>query len=116
MLRKYVEVDENNVAVCACYVEGEVDAPVPVIPHENPETVEIGTMWDGYNWVQTEELVRSKRDKLLAEQVDVVAGNALRWASMSPDAQASWSIYRTELLDVPQQDGFPISVVWPTKP
>jgi len=116
MLRKYVQIDDGNIAICPCYVHGEVDAPFKVIPHDNPETVEVGTKWDGSNWVQTEDLVRSKRDKLLVEQVDVVAGNALRWASLNTDAQDSWSAYRTALLDVPQQDGFPNSVVWPTKP
>jgi len=115
MLRKYVQVDENNVAICPAYVHGEVDAPFSVIPHDNPETVEIGTKWDGSNWIQTEELVRSKRDKLLVDEVDVVAGNALRWASLSSDEQASWSAYRTALLDVPQQEGFPLNVSWPTR-
>lgn len=116
MLRKYVQVDDNNVAICPAYVYGEVDAPFSVILHENPETVEIGTKWDGTNWIQTEYLVRSKRDKLLVEQVDVVAGNALRWASLSTDEQALWSAYRDALLNLPQQEGFPNSVVWPSKP
>jgi hypothetical protein len=115
MLRKYVQVDDDNVAICPAYVHGEVDAPFPVIPHDNPETVEIGTKWDGSNWVQTEELVRSKRDKLLVDEVDVVAGNALRWASLSSDEQASWSSYRTALLNVPQQNNFPHNVSWPTR-
>ena len=52
---------------------------------------------------------------LLVEQVDVVAGNALRWASLSSDEQASWSAYRTALLNVPQQDDFPLNVSWPTR-
>ena len=116
MLRKYVQVDENNVAICPAYVYGEVDAPFSVIPHDNPETVEVGTRWDGSNWVQTEELVRSKRDKLLIEHVDVVAGNSLRWASLGADEQSSWSTYRNALLNLPQQEGFPNSVVWPQKP
>ena len=115
MLRKYVQVDEDNIATGPCYVHGEVDAPFPVISHDNPETVEVGTKWDGSNWVQTEELVRSKRDKLLVDEVDVVAGNALRWASLSSDEQASWSAYRTALLGVPQQEGFPLNVIWPTR-
>ena len=115
MLSKYVQVDDDNVATGPCYVHGEVDAPFPVIPHSNPETVEVGTRWDGSNWVQTEELVRSKRDKILVEQVDVVAGNALRWASLSSDEQTSWATYRTALLDVPQQEGFPLNVSWPTR-
>ena len=115
MLRKYVQVDDDNIAICPCYVHGEVDAPFPVIPHDNPENVEIGTKWDGSNWVQTEELVRSKRDKLLVDEVDVVAGNTLRWASLSSDEQASWSAYRTALLGVPQQEDFPLNVIWPTR-
>tara|TARA_B110000908_G_scaffold115240_1_gene135136 strand:+ start:2341 stop:2688 length:348 start_codon:yes stop_codon:yes gene_type:complete len=115
MLRKYVQVDDDNIATGPCYVHGEVDAPFPVIPHDNPETVEVGTKWDGSNWIQTEELVRSKRDKLLVDEVDVVAGNTLRWASLSSDEQASWSAYRTALLGVPQQEDFPLNVIWPTR-
>ena len=59
--------------------------------------------------------VRSNRNRRLAE-VDAVAGNALRWAALDADTQAAWSLYRQELLDVPQQTGFPNDVVWPTKP
>tara|TARA_R110000796_G_scaffold208920_2_gene325271 strand:+ start:639 stop:1046 length:408 start_codon:yes stop_codon:yes gene_type:complete len=58
--------------------------------------------------------VRADRDARLLD-VDAIAGNALRWAELTPDAQDDWSNYRQELLDVPQQDGFP-TVVWPTKP
>lgn len=59
--------------------------------------------------------VRAERDALLLE-VDAVAGNALRWAALDAETQAAWAIYRQALLDVPQQDGFPADVVWPTKP
>ena len=79
MLRKYVQVDDDNIATGPCYVHGEVDAPFPVIPHDNPETVEVGTKWDG------------------------------------SDEQASWSAYRTALLGVPQQEDFPLNVIWPTR-
>nr|DAT00194.1 MAG TPA: tail assembly chaperone protein [Caudoviricetes sp.] len=27
-----------------------------------------------------------------------------------------WAIYRQRLRDIPQQEGFPFNVVWPTKP
>jgi len=30
--------------------------------------------------------------------------------------QAAWATYRQDLRDVPQQAGFPTTVVWPTKP
>ncbi len=59
--------------------------------------------------------VRSQRDQLLLE-VDAFVGNPLRWASLSSDKQAEWATYRTALLDVPQQAGFPTTVTWPTKP
>jgi hypothetical protein len=59
--------------------------------------------------------VRGDRDSRLAE-VDAVAGNALRWAALDAETQAAWATYRQELLDVPQQAGFPQTVTWPTKP
>lgn len=59
--------------------------------------------------------VRADRDIRLVE-VDAVAGNSLRWSALDSDTQATWATYRQALLDVPQQAGFPTTVVWPTKP
>jgi len=59
--------------------------------------------------------VRADRDSRLGE-VDVVAGNALRWAALDADTQATWATYRQALLDVPQQADFPTTVTWPVKP
>jgi hypothetical protein len=59
--------------------------------------------------------VRADRDERLNE-VDAVAGNALRWAALDADTQTEWAAYRQALLDVPQQDGFPNGISWPTKP
>jgi hypothetical protein len=59
--------------------------------------------------------VRADRNGRLTE-VDAVAGNALRWAALDANTQAAWATYRQALLDVPQQDGFPNTVTWPTKP
>ena len=59
--------------------------------------------------------VRADRNGRLIE-VDAIAGNALRWAELTSDKQAEWATYRQELLDVPQQDGFPDSVTWPVQP
>ena len=59
--------------------------------------------------------VRSGRDyKLLT--VDQMVSNHLRWADLNADQQAAWSQYRTDLLDVPQQAGFPNTVTWPQEP
>ena len=79
----------------------------------------IGTDFAAYVAPTAEELataaaaqVRSQRDQLLLE-VDAFVGNPLRWAALSSDKQAEWVTYRTALLNVPQQSGFP-NVTWPT--
>jgi len=58
--------------------------------------------------------VRDQRDKLLKEQVDAI--NPIRWNLMSSEQQAAWQSYRQQLLDVPQQSGFPRNITWPAKP
>tara|TARA_R100001591_G_C4335374_1_gene179227 strand:- start:1039 stop:1428 length:390 start_codon:yes stop_codon:yes gene_type:complete len=60
--------------------------------------------------------VRSKRNELLVEEVDVIAGNNIRWNALSDAQRTEWEQYRQALLDVPQQSGFPLNVTWPTKP
>ena len=79
----------------------------------------IGTDFAAYVAPTSEELaataaaeIRSQRDQLLLE-VDAFVGNPLRWAALSSDKQAEWVTYRTALLNVPQQSGFP-NVTWPT--
>ena len=59
--------------------------------------------------------LRMDRDALLSE-VDAIAGNALRWSALDAKVQAAWAAYRQDLLDIPQQSGFPINVNWPVKP
>ena len=52
---------------------------------------------------------RSERDALLKES---------DWTQV-PDApvdQQAWADYRQALRDVPQQDGFPTDIDWPSKP
>jgi hypothetical protein len=65
---------------------------------------------------QAAHAVRAERDMKLVTQVDPIAGNTLRWASLTVEQQQAWADYRQALLDVPTQDGFPHDVVWPTKP
>jgi hypothetical protein len=60
--------------------------------------------------------VRAERDNLLATVVDPIVSNPLRWADMTVEKQAEWSAYRTALLDITGQAGFPHNVTWPTKP
>lgn len=58
------------------------------------------------------ENVRSQRDRLLAE-TDWVAIRARELGQPVPD---DWYTYRGDLRQIPEQDGFPHNVTWPTKP
>jgi len=59
---------------------------------------------------------RDERDSILVTVVDPLVSNPLRWADLTSDKQTEWSQYRTDLLGVPQQAGFPNNITWPTKP
>ena len=60
--------------------------------------------------------VRQQRDQKLVEEVDPISGNALRWAALTDAQRTDWGNYRTALLDLPTQSGFPDTVSWPNKP
>ena len=60
--------------------------------------------------------VRGERDDILVTVVDPLVSNPLRWADLTADQQTEWSQYRTDLLAVPQQAGFPTTITWPQEP
>ena len=60
--------------------------------------------------------VRADRDNRLVTEVDPIVSNPLRWAALTAAKQAEWTQYRTDLLTVPDQAGFPTNITWPTKP
>ena len=60
--------------------------------------------------------LRGLRDQKLVEEVDPVVTNPLRWAELTEAKQTEWTQYRTDLLNLPAQAGFPNTVTWPTKP
>jgi hypothetical protein len=83
----------------------------------------IGTDFTAYVAPTQEELdaaaaaqVRAERDNILVTVVDPIVSNPLRWAGLTSNQQDAWTQYRTDLLAVPQQSGFPTNVTWPTKP
>lgn len=92
----------NDDLLAAMSANGDVAAYVPPTQAELDE--------------QAAAAVRAERDMKLAAEVDPIAGNALRWASLTAEQQQAWADYRQALLEVPQQAGFPHEVVWPTKP
>lgn len=60
--------------------------------------------------------IRQERDTILTNIVDPLVSNPLRWADLTAEKQAEWAAYRRALLDVPQQEGFPADITWPTQP
>ena len=90
----------------------------------NDELLElIGSSYAAYVAPTQEELdaalaasIRGQRNSLLANEVDPLVSNPLRWADLTSDQQAEWTLYRRALLDITAQAGFPNEVVWPTKP
>ena len=115
-LRTFVEVDENNCAVAPAFLFGEAELGLNAIEYHDPYSVEIGSKWTGTEWLVTAEMVRSKRDSLLENEVDPIVSNPLRWGAFTEVQQAEWATYRTALLNITQQAGFPNDVVWPVKP
>lgn len=113
----YMEIhaDDNNV------IHMDLPADATEIT-ERPSSLHT---WDGSQWVappqeeidaEAAKIVRVDRDTKLAMEVDPIVMNSLRWNSMTAEQQQAWADYRTALLDIPQQAGFPHNVIWPTKP
>lgn len=75
----------------------------------------IGWSYDGITFTApldptpTEEEIRDKRNRLLA---------ASDWTQVAdaPVNQVTWVTYRQALRDVPNQIGFPETVIWPIRP
>lgn len=93
---------DNDILLSAMTVNGDV---APYIPPTQEELDIIAA-----------KNVRSDRDFRLNYEVDPVVTNPLLWAELTVEKQEEWKQYRLDLKDIPQQDGFPYNVVWPTKP
>jgi len=70
----------------------------------------------------TEEEVRAERDVLLlASDAEWAKCTGMSFNMSHADWQANthcqqWATYRQNLRDLPDQDGFPHNITWPTKP
>ena len=62
------------------------------------------------------EGLRIHRDNMLVHEVDPIVTNPLRWSALTDAKQAEWTQYRTDLLNITDQSGFPNDITWPTKP
>ena len=104
--------------------------PYTIEPSDTDMTIDnnsllslIGSNFTAYVAPSQEELdaktavsAREERDFKLVQEVDPIVTNPLRWADLTTEKQNEWTQYRTDLLNVPQQAGFPNTINWPTKP
>lgn len=104
--------------------------PYTIDPDDQDSTIDnnavsalIGSNFTAYVAPTQDELdaeaalnVRVERNTILTKQVDPIVSNPLRWADMTTADQNAWSQYRTDLLNITDQAGFPHNVTWPTKP
>jgi len=76
--------------------------------------------YDGHNFLRVRKSDEEKRIDLevQARQLRSRLLQASDWTQIADAAvdQAAWKIYRQALRDVPQQEGFPENVIWPTPP
>jgi len=82
------------------------EGSIPFTPEEEAARDAEESMWAA----EAVERVRERRNNLLVET---------DWTQTTDVPQATkdkWAPYRQALRDVPQQAGFPESVVWPVKP
>jgi hypothetical protein len=99
----------------------------PNLPEYDPLTANVvdGSFEQdtGGNWVLpyvvenkphdvAERNIRSRRDTLLSETDWVVVMHTEKGTNIPLE----WELYRQQLRDITGQEGFPYSVVWPTKP
>lgn len=125
---KYAHVDGNN-QILGWY-EDEIHSTIPEPNVQVSEEVWQNAINSSHNTIidgvtsqvdhrtdaQKAEGIRMIRNELLVTEVDPIVTNPLRWAELSTEQQQDWADYRTALLNVPQQVGFPNEITWPTKP
>jgi hypothetical protein len=98
--------------------------PTPGIEVAPQHDGDIGWVWNGSGWntppvpeptlEEVEKDKRDLRDKYIRIYIDTI--NAVRWETFTQQEKDAWVEYRQALLDVPQQEGFPYDINWPSKP
>jgi hypothetical protein len=88
-----------------------------IINEKDSEIGELGLFHNSQQWMSLEEwgeYNRATRNALLQFIVDKI--NPIRWESMNQQEKDTWIAYRQALLDIPQQEDFPRTIIWPVEP
>ena len=99
--------DESSIQRFGFTADDFPNAPVPEKPNYDPDERELK---------QRSAQIRQERDDLLVMRVDPIVSNPLRYEDLTETEKQEIRDYRTALLDVPQQTGFPNDVDWPAVP
>lgn len=136
-----IEWDENNYCTAEALVRDGLAAQFYVVELHETDAPEIDLMTqtvirDGGEFVDGIWQYKWRVDKKTVEQIAIDQSNSLAqsqenirtqrniklaacdWTQVidAPVDQVAWSTYRQALRDIPQQAGFPQTVVWPTQP
>jgi hypothetical protein len=86
-----------------------VNGHVPFTPEEEAEWDAEEAAWAAGENDRLAAAARKKRNALLAE---------CDWTQVAdaPVDNLAWAVYRQNLRDVPNQLGFPVTIIWPTQP
>ena len=96
-----------------------IDSNLPVAKPANPSTNILKYDFDYtskafvLNNTVSNQKARNKRNELL-NTIDKI--NPIWYSTLTEQQKNDLIAYRQALLNVPQQQGFPITIMWPTKP
>jgi hypothetical protein len=85
------------------------DGNVPFTPEEEAEFNARELAWKEEHNSRLASEIRGQRDALLMSS---------DWTQINdaPVNKVVWAVYRQALRDITSQPGFPLNIVWPTKP
>jgi hypothetical protein len=126
---KYAHIDSNNFILGWYTPELHSKIPTPNVDiddrawrtalnnsHNHITAEGVTSFVDPKTEEELEAEVRAERDYCLKHDVDPIVTNPLRWEDLTLEKQQEWKDYRTALLTITDQSGFPNTVTWPTKP
>lgn len=63
---------------------------------------------------RSDEEIRHRRNVYLEKSDGYVLPD--RWEDYTAEQKLAWKTYRQALRDIPQQQGYPVTIVWPHPP
>lgn len=121
-MKKYISGFDSN-GLTTLVLEGDSPDDIAWAKAQGYFLAEVEEAWDGSLWKPgtapqappdgwAEEQARGKRNSLLAESdIYMIADYPI-----TEQQRRAWMSYRQALRDIPEQEGWPMNIVWPEKP